>query len=258
MTRKQLSEFYQISQSSIQNNWKRTQQMLKKKYGVQIIKLGRGESAHYEFKEDGITAASIFQQETKSTALVSLDELRMQNFQFGAFIFICFLPLQVWKGSYKYFLQYTSIPQTPHNIQKLKQAFTALAAKQMIIYTIDPSDPEYFMAGLMHKAEQQLFTRITIQTARICKTIADKNKKKDWIPLVKTWLGIEMLYQMNAQPYTMKTLQSIAGLNEYQTKESVKLLKENNIFAMSKAYLAFDRCIGTTAQLNAFYKENNQ
>lgn len=66
-----------------------------------------------------------------------------------------------------------------------------------------------------------------------------------------------MLYQMNAQPYTMKTLQSIAGLNEYQTKESVKLLKENNIFAMSKAYLAFDRCIGTTAQLNAFYKENN-
>ena len=89
---------------------------------------------------------------------------------------------------------------------------------------------------------------------KICKKLADSYNKRSWIPLLKTWLGVQLMAAH--QPYTVQDLARTTGLSEYQIRESNKILQECEVFKTSRAYADYQRCIGTTVDLNheSFYR----
>lgn len=65
MTLKEVCKKYGVSESSMSTNFSRTKQSILKKYGVKIIKEGRGKTANYiEEVEDDCRADTMF-KETK-------------------------------------------------------------------------------------------------------------------------------------------------------------------------------------------------
>ena len=90
--------------------------------------------------------------------------------------------------------------------------------------------------------------QIGIGMVKTCKLLAEKHKKRSWVPLLKTWLGVQILSE--DQPYTLRDLEEITGLSNYQIKESNKILKESQIFRTSRAYQSYQRCIGNNVDMN--------
>ena len=84
--------------------------------------------------------------------------------------------------------------------------------------------------------------------------IAEKYNKRSWIPLLKTWFGIQIMYER--QPYTINDLKRVTGLSDYQIRTSNQILKESHIYITSRAYNCYCRCMGSYVDLNAsaFYK----
>jgi hypothetical protein len=114
------------------------------------------------------------------------------------------------------------------------------------------SDRELVTITLVGKAEDEM--KIGIEMVQICKQLAEKNNKHSWVPLLKTWLGMQILSE--DQPFTLKQFEELTGLSAYQIRESKKILEGNNIFKTTKAYKAFQKCIGQNVDLNGFIKDN--
>ena len=89
-----------------------------------------------------------------------------------------------------------------------------------------------------------------------CQELAKKYNKNSWVPLLKTWIGIQYMY--DKQPFTMKELCDLTGLSSYQIRESKKILEHDNLFITSKAYIGYDTCIGSKVDLNGIYEENRE
>lgn len=53
--------------------------------------------------------------------------------------------------------------------------------------------------------------------------------------------------------YKREDLVAVTGLSIYQITESTKLLKDNEIFKTTQVYADYQRCLGSTVELNAFY-----
>lgn len=53
--------------------------------------------------------------------------------------------------------------------------------------------------------------------------------------------------------FKIGALEEITGLSPYQVREARKLLENDDIFKTSRAYAAFDVCVGTKVELNGFY-----
>lgn len=51
----------------------------------------------------------------------------------------------------------------------------------------------------------------------------------------------------------MSELESITGLSAYQVREAKKLLEKDDIFRTSRAYIAFNTCVGSQVELNGFF-----
>jgi len=153
--------------------------------------------------------------------------------------------MRVYKGNAEALLKYLQIKVTQENINKVYSALDELQKKQLIYYTHDPSNPQYFMVGTLSEADRKLI--IGIPLILTCQRIAEKNNKRNWIALMKTWLAIQYLYDTNEQPFTVDKIASMTELSKYQIREATKLLKSEQIFAMNKAYIAFDLCIGISA-----------
>jgi hypothetical protein len=165
------------------------------------------------------------------------------------FLAIVTTPMIVFRGSYKDFLDYVQVKNTDANIIHLKEALTALAARDIISYMIDKTNNNYFVATIYRKVEEDM--KIGIDMVKECKKLQEKYKKQSFVPLLKTWLGVQMLIEN--QPYTVKDLMLIAGLSEYAVKESHRILRESNIYKSSKAYKSINHCVGMNTELNGFY-----
>jgi predicted transcriptional regulator len=87
-----------------------------------------------------------------------------------------------------------------------------------------------------------------------CQKLAKENNKQSWIPLLKTWVGVQYMY--DKQPFTMSELCDVTGLSPYQIRESKKILEKDLIFTTSKAYISYDRCIGSNVDINGICPEN--
>ena len=251
MTLSEVSEKYGVAESSLKNAFPRTQASILKKHGVKIVKEGRGAQASYREEWLDDQRAVTMYEETKNTLVISSEQLSMINWDFQVFLGIITTPMLVFRGSYEDFLKYVTAPVNNNNIWELKIALQHLAARDYISYQIDKTNDNYFVAALWYQTEKDM--EIGIEMVRTCKQLADSYNKRSWIPLLKTWLGVQMMSKH--QPYTVKDLAQATGLSEYQIRESNKILKDCEVFRTSRAYIDYQRCIGTNVDLNheAFY-----
>lgn len=250
MTLEEVCDKYEVAQSSMTNAFPRTQKALLKKYGVKIVKEGRGKNAvYYETIEDN-RAVSIY-RENKDIISVNQQTMKLLDWDFIVFLAIVITPMYVFRGSFEDFLKYMEVNVTNYNIAALKGALSNLEEQKLISYNLDRTNMSYFVAALNRKTEEDM--QIGIDMMRTCRQLADNHKKKSWIPLLKTWLSINILAER--QPFTMRDIERMTGLSAYQIKQSTAILRESKIFISSKAYSSSIKCLGTNVDLNveAFY-----
>lgn len=251
MTLQEVCEKYGVSESSMTNAFPRTQKSIMKKYDIRINKIGRGKTAFYEEEVLCDNRALTMYEESKGEMMIDNMSFSLANLDFCCFIAIIMTPMLVFRGSFSDFCKYMEIKDSRENILAIKRALASLEERGFISYNLDRTDKTYFVAALYRKVEEEM--KIGIDMIKTCKEIADKNRKRSWVPLLKTWLGIQLIIE--GQPFTIETLQDITGLSAYQLKESKKLLEQNDLFKTSRAYAAFNKCIGSKVELNAFYNK---
>ena len=252
MTLKEVCEKYGVAESSMTNAFPRVQQSILKKHGVKIIKEGRGKTANYvEEYEDDKRALTMY-DEIKDTVMINNESFKLMNWDFMVFLAIVTTPMLVFRGSFEDFLKYVQVPVSEMNIRALKGALSGLEERDLISYNLDRTNKNYFVAALYRKTEEDM--QIGIGMVRTCKQLAEKHHKRSWVPLLKTWLSINVLSEH--QPYTMREIESMTGLSAYQIRQATEILTESNIFKTSRAYANTMRCLGTNVDLNveAFYE----
>lgn len=237
-----------LSESSIKSNFSRTQKMLLKK-NIKLIKYKEGKTIVYEVEYLNDNRAMTIYEEIRQDIILNNDSISFPNWEFMVFLAIVTTPMIVFRGSYKDFLDYVQVKNTDTNIMHLKEALVALAERDIISYMIDKTNNNYFVATIYRKVEEDM--KIGIDMVKECKKLQEKYKKQSFVPLLKTWLGVQMLIEN--QPYTVKDLMIITGLSEYSVKESHRILRESNIYKSSKAYKSINHCVGMNTELNGFY-----
>lgn len=249
MTAQELSQKYGISENSILTNFPRAQKSIIKKYQIKIEKEGRGQAATYlEIPLVNDRAMSMY-EETKDNFALDSASFALTSADFCCLVAIILTPMMVFRGSFKDFCHYMQINDSKENIAAIKEALTRLDSQDYINFVIDKTDNNYFAAILYRKAEQDM--QVGIDMVKNCKKIADEHNKRSWVPLLKTWLGVQLAAEN--QPFTIAELEAITGLSKYQITESKKLLESNDMFKTSKAYKSYCRCAGQNVDLNAFY-----
>ena len=125
MTLEELAKKYNIKESTIKKNFSRTQETIIKKYGIKIIKEGRGDKAIYTeeiIQMDEITTALTMYQADKNNVILEQEMFSMLlDWHFIVVLAILTTPLLVFRGNYKQFLEYVKMDSGIHNINKLKE-----------------------------------------------------------------------------------------------------------------------------------------
>lgn len=257
MTRQELCERFDLSEDAVKNKIGRTKQKLLKEHNLILTKTGRGDKADYqvEFAEGGDKRASTMLKENKRDVMIAEKSFSsLLDFNFMVFLAICTTPMGTFYGSYNDFLDYVEVKKSKYNEKNLKEALNALSAAKYINYTIDETNKDYFNAFLFKRTRDDM--AISLDMAERCQRLAKENDKKSWIPLLKTWIGVQYMY--DKQPFTMAELSAVTGLSPYQIRESKKVLEQDNLFTTSRAYVCYDRCIGTNVELNGIYESNRK
>lgn len=253
MTKKELCEQFNISENSLTKQFSRTQQSFLNKYHLILTKTGRGEKADYQVEPSlGDHARTMYLEDNRQVMIAQSEFSNLIDFNFMVFLAICSTERTSFYGSYNEFLSYVEVKKTKTNIQNLKQALEFLHEKDYIRYEVDKTNDEYFVAYLYYATRQKM--AISLDMAVRCKELAKKNRKQSWVPLLKTWIGIQYMY--DNQPFTMKELCALTGLSAYQIRDSKKILEQDNLFVTSKAYVNYNMCIGSNVVLNGIIKEN--
>ena len=248
MTLREICDKLDLSESSVKTNFTRSQKILLKK-NIKLIKNGRGAAATYEIEYLNDNRAMTIYEELKEDIILSNESMEFPNWEFLVFLAIVTTPMIVFRGSYKEFLQYVQMKDSENNLKNLKEALEGLASRDIIVYMIDKTDEDYFIATIYRKIEEDM--KIGIDMVKECKRLQEKYHKQSFIPLLKTWLGVQILVEN--QPFVIKDIVNITGLSEYAVKESHKILKESEIYKASKAFKTINCCVGVNAELNGFY-----
>lgn len=249
LTLAELCEKYNVSESTVLTRFNRTQKSIIKKHQIKIEKIGKGKTAVYEEVPLVNDRAMSMYEETKDNFALDSATFTLTSADFCCLVAIILTPMMVFRGSFKDFCHYMQINDSKENITTIKEALTRLSSQDYINFIIDKTDNNYFAAILYRKAEQDM--QVGIDMVKNCKKIADEHNKRSWVPLLKTWLGVQLAAEN--QPFTIAELEAITGLSKYQITESKKLLESNDMFKTSKAYKSYCRCIGQNVDLNAFY-----
>jgi hypothetical protein len=255
MTLHEICEKYKYTEATFQKNFKRCQAAILKEYNVRIIKEGRGEKATYreQILSDN-RQETIFKalEPTQKTGLIK-DDLSMENFTFTTFLGIITTPMLVFRGTRADFLNYIGATNDDKHLELLDKAIDQLV-NEMIIHEIQDTttEEEVLTLSLVRKAEVDM--KISISMINICKQLAEQAHMHDWIPILKIWLGTELLSQK--EHYTLTDLMNMTGVNKAMLAKCTRLLKQSNIYKTSKAYAGYQKCLGLKAEMNneAFYK----
>ena len=240
---------YSYSESTVRNKWAQVQKTIQKKTGILIEKSGRGSKVKFTeiFPDD--RALTMF-DETKDTFIMDRSAFSYENIEFTCFLAVVLTTYMTFRGDYEDLLRYMMIPITPENKIKVKAGMESLRDRGIIYTYYDTSvERELFTISIVGKAEDEM--KVGIDMVRTCKRIAEENNKQSWVPLLKTWLGMQIMSE--EQPFTIAQLEALTGLSPYQIRESKKLLESNDLFKTTKAYQTFSKCIGQNIELNGFY-----
>ena len=252
MTRKELCDKYNLNENTVQSKFTRVQEAMLKKHNLILTKTGRGDKTEYFMHEPEKRAETMLQEKQREVMMAQNGFSSLMDFNFIVFLGICTAPMGTFYGSYEDFLGYVELKKTKDNIQSLKDALSDLSAAEYIEYVIDKTNTNYFNAFLFKRTRETM--AISLDMAERCKKLAKKANKKSWIPLLKTWIGVQYMY--DKQPFTLAELSAVTGLSPYQIRESRKILEKDELFVTSRAYVCYDRCIGTNVELNGIYEAN--
>ena len=255
MNLQQVCNKFNYSQSYVTKNFKKFQSAIFKKWGIVLIKQGRGSNADYIIVEDNSRALTLYQQDDTRTVMLSKTSLKhIMNMDFATFMGIVMTPLQVYRGSYDDFLKYIEVNNTPSNRQNLKASLEFLTQNDYIHYQIDKTDEDYFFAGIYKKTQEEITVGLTM--IKKCKQLAMKYNKRSWVPMLKLWLGIKYFYIQDYQPFTIRDLTQLTGLSAYQIRQNGKILQADNTFISDKVYASYVKCVGKCVELNGLHEGN--
>lgn len=251
MSLEELCTKYKVSQSSVLTKFKRTQESILKKYGVSIIKVGRGTSAEYlESLDSGSRAMTLYEEQNNTLFYMDAEIIGLELWEFMILIALLAKPELVFRGTYKMLIEYLDKRATPANLGAIKQAIINLKNRGHILFAED-SD-EYFIIGLRRQAEKKIVD-LQLDVIKKCHEIAEINHKKDWVPLTK--IIAAAMYLKDREPCTVEDIKQLTGLTEYNIRESKKLLQENNLVIYHKENVCDGNdiyCIGSSADINGF------
>lgn len=250
MTAQQVAEKYGYSVSSIKTKFTRTQQAIKKKYNVEIVKCQGLEGIYYIVSDN--RAKTMF-DEVKNELYIPLESLKIENFAFYILIGIAATPDGVFRGTRKDLLRYIGVAATEKNERLVDGVLLLWTALNVIMFDVD----EDIITAHMKKAfeREQI---IPIQMLKECQRIVQENHKQNMkiVQLVKVWQAHRICEK--SQPFTIEDIQQYIDLSKDQIKDARKLLQQSEVFKLSPARLpgSFNRRIGTNVDLNRFYDEN--
>lgn len=251
MSLEELCNKYNIAQSTVLTKFKRTQETILKKYGVNIIKVGRGASAEYLESLDNSTRAMTLYKEKENTLFyVDSEMIGLELWEFMILIALLAKPELVFRGTYKMLAGYLDKRATAANLGAIKQAIENLKNRGHILFAPDTDD--YFIIGLRRQAEKKIVD-LQLDVIKKCHDIAEINHKRDWVPLTKVIAAA--MYLKDREPCTVEDIKQLTGLNQDSIKESKKLLKENNLVIYHKESVSDGEsvyCIGSSADINGF------
>ena len=235
MNIEEVSKLLNVSISSLETNFPKTKLKMEKK-GIILNKEGSRGPQHKYIREKYFSN-QYFQEilneidstipENQKEVFMSEETLNLAEFEFYIFLAIVLTPMMVFRGSYTDFLKYMDVPHpgSKKNKELLIKALESLAEQKVIMYNVDDSageDDVYFVATILRKAEKDM--ELGIGMVQECKRLQEQYHKRSMIPLLKVWLGVQVL--SNRQPYTMNDLVKLTGLSAYSVRESNKILQE--------------------------------
>ena len=152
MTKEQIMKNFNVSETALTNQFKRTRDSILNKYGVYITKVGRGAKATYEVCDgsialDGVAARIEFIQDAHREVLMSQQAFTdLIDWDFMVFLGIVTCPMLIFRGTPHQFLDYVGIKnKTKDNIDRLKETFNKMKKQGYIMYEQDTStDEDYF------------------------------------------------------------------------------------------------------------------
>lgn len=252
MSLEELCTKYQVSPSSVKSNFNRTQNALLKKYGVQIIKTGRGKTAQYYETETEQRALTLYQE--KDNPLFYLDDeiINLDQWELMILIVLLIKPELVYRGNARGLLEYLGKKTSLNNLRAITAALKNLKNKNYILMAEDDEDG-YFILGLKRQVEKKIID-IQLDMVKKCYEIAELNNKREWIPILKVWAAAAYYHQV--EPFTTEDIKKLTGLPESAIKTTKRLLSDNNIVLFKKDCVASEGtvfCRGTTADINEIY-----
>lgn len=252
-TAQEIADTYQVSLSSLQTNFPRTQEAIRKKYGATIEKIGRGKNAQYHiinFSYTDPSRAITLYQSMETNMLPVATAATLLDIHFLVFIGIISSPQRAFRGSYLDLLEYLDMKPTEENLVNVRKAIQSLADKDYIMFLEDKTDNAYFMASVLRKTETDM--ELEIQAILKFKQLVEKSRKS-WIPLMQVYLALHI----TLQPCTIQQLAATTGLTEYKVRDSLTILQMNNIIEkevlnQKDPISQHFYCLGTQIDINAF------
>lgn len=246
MTAEQIAEKFGYSVTSVQTKFKRTQQAIKKKYNVEIIKCQGIDEIYYMVSDD--RAKTMF-DEVKNELYIPIESLKIENFAFYILIGIAATPQGVFRGTRKDLLKYIGVAVNEMNERLVDGVLILWARLNIIMFDIDEDIITAHMKKSFERAEI-----IPIQMLKECRRIVQENHKQNIkiVQLVKVWQA-HRICEKN-QPFTIEDIQQYIDLSQAQIKDARKLLQQSNVFKLTAARKpgSYYRA-GTNADLNAIY-----
>lgn len=267
MTRKELCEKYGLSESNVAKNFNRCVKTIENKYGITIAKRGRGDNTdYYEITETTAIAKGIEFIKGVHQELVMDQEAftGLIDWDFMVFLGVLTCPMFVFRGTYKSFLDYVGVTnKTNEVVERLKDSINSLVERGYIKYVEDHSTDEgYFNMWIIRKAEVSM--KIGIDMIQRCMKLQKENNMRSWVPLLKTWVGLQIIvFDKDRQDIsrgeeaiiTLDELRSITGINNNMLSKCKMILEKDNLFKSSRAYSRIYKekkytCLGSKIELN--------
>lgn len=248
MTLQEVCKQLNLSESTVKTQFARTQKKLLND-NIKLTKVGRGAAASYEIEYLTDNRALTIFDEVKEDIILTNDSICLPNWEFLVFLAIVTTPMIVFRGSYKDFLDYVQLKVSEANLRDLKDALKTLSDADIISYVVDKTNEEYFIAGIYRKVEEE--AKIGIEMVKECKRLQEENNMKSFVPLIKVWLGVQVL--IDKQPYTMNDICQITGLSMSTVRNANRILEGSNIYKRTPAYQGYQKRVGSFIELNGFY-----
>lgn len=177
MSLEELCQKYDLSPTTVKTKFKRTQETVLRKYGVQIVKVGRGVSASYYETETEQRALTLYQEKDNPLFYIDDEIINLDQWELMILIVLLIKPDLVYRGNIKGLLEYLGKKSTSSNISALQVALQNLEKKNYVLIAKDDEDG-YFMLGLKRQVEKKIID-IQLDMVKKCYEIAELNNKRE-------------------------------------------------------------------------------